>query len=49
MIPGAVAPGTYVDALSELQVELGTDGATIELPAFAAVVLLPHGHACRGS
>lgn len=45
-IPGAARPGRYVDALSELRVELGATGATLELPAFAAVVLLPEADAC---
>jgi glycosidase len=45
-IPAAGTPGWYKDAMSELRVELGEGGATLELPAFASVVLIPESHAC---
>ncbi|HWB82019.1 MAG TPA: alpha-amylase family glycosyl hydrolase [Nannocystaceae bacterium] len=45
-IPAAAPPGWYKDAMSELRVALDDTGATLELPAFATIVLIPESHAC---
>ncbi|MBC8069712.1 MAG: alpha-glucosidase C-terminal domain-containing protein [Deltaproteobacteria bacterium] len=45
-IPAAVAPGWYKDAMSEQRALIGQGGATLELPAFGVMVLIPEGHDC---
>lgn len=45
-IPAAAPPGWYKDAMSELRVSLDEHGASLELPAFATIVLIPESHAC---
>lgn len=45
-IPAAVAPGWYKDAMSDARVEIGAQGAEIDLPAVGVRVLIPEEHPC---
>lgn len=45
-IPAAVPAGWYKDAMSDVRVEIGADGADIDLPPAGVRVLVPEEHPC---
>lgn len=46
VVPAAVAPGWYKDAMSGERVELDDDGASIQLAAFGVRILVPESSSC---
>ena len=46
LVPAAVAPGWYKDAMSGERIELGDEGASLELEPFGVRILVPENNSC---